>query len=78
MLNPSFTFKASWKIFESKSKFGSGNQLGIIGDESMNKIKFVSDNEDFKILYQYISPEDLEQKFGGTYPNLHEYWYFAF
>jgi hypothetical protein len=62
ILNPSFILNTMWSVFKA-----------IIDYETAEKINFMKKKE-FPQLLELIPKEQLEEKFGGTHPNLTKFW----
>jgi hypothetical protein len=62
ILNPSFILRTSWSLVKN-----------LMEGETANKISFLKSDE-FEQLQELIPVDQLEEKFGGTLPNLTEYW----
>lgn len=55
-------FKSLWNIIKN-----------FISEETAKKIDFVN-KSDFSIFQKYISPDQIEEKYGGNHPNLTTFW----
>lgn len=48
--------------------------IGLLEKETAEKIQIV-DADELDVMQDLIAAEQLEQKFGGSRPNLTQYWY---
>ncbi|CAD8172017.1 unnamed protein product [Paramecium octaurelia] len=62
VLNPSSGINFLWQQIKA-----------FLDEETINKISFLSSKE-IKQLKEFIEPNQLEEKFGGTHPNLTKFW----
>lgn len=62
ILKPSFIISTSWSMIK-----------GLLDPETATKIQFLKE-DDMPNLLNFIPKDQLEQRFGGSLPNLQEFW----
>ncbi|EGR32588.1 hypothetical protein IMG5_076180 [Ichthyophthirius multifiliis] len=82
IMNPSFIFSNFWPVIRSSIKqlfyqLQKKKKIEIIHPETAAKIHLFKKNE-FNKLLQFINPDQLEEKYGGTIKNIEKYWLFLF
>ena len=62
LLRPNWVVKAGWTGIKKFISEETANKVDVLGDSDLGKLQ------------QFIDPSQLEKKFGGSHPDLKEYW----
>lgn len=62
ILNPSFILRTSWNLVKNMMEAETSDKISILKSDEFDQIQ------------QLIPKDQLEEKFGGTLPNLTEFW----